>query len=111
MELQIDHNEPFPVARVSGELGALDAGRFIDTLFDYVSGQGKKLAIELSELQSIDSSGLSALISLVTRARLGGGEVVLVAPTSFVSGVFSTARLDTWFDLCPTLDEAEQRLA
>ena len=27
MELQIDRNEPFPVARVSGELGALDAGR------------------------------------------------------------------------------------
>ena len=111
MELQVDRNGPFPVARLSGELTSQDARTLSDSLYDFVAGRGAKLAIDLSALESIDSSGLSALISLVTRARLGGGQVVLVAPTSFVSGVFNVTRLDTWFDISPDLAVAARQLA
>lgn len=111
MELQIEQGEPFPIARMAGELGTMDADQLTEALHELVSGPEAKLAIELSALQSISSSGLSALVNLVTRARLGGGEVVLIAPTSFVTGVLNVTRLDKWFNVCQNLDEARQRLA
>jgi len=94
------------LARLAGSLGAADAPELTETLAEHALGEGARLAIDLSALTALDSSGLSALIHIVTRARMTGGRVVLIAPSTFVSGVLTVTRLDTWFDLCDTLDEA-----
>ena len=111
MDLQVDDSGSFVVARATGELHALEADYFVESLHDHVCGEDARVAIDLSELQSIDSSGLAALINLVTRARVAEGQVVLVAPPPFVAGIFNVTRLDTWFDICDTVEEARQRLA
>ncbi|MBU0717942.1 MAG: STAS domain-containing protein [Planctomycetes bacterium] len=110
MDLRIDSSGSFPLAIVSGELTDTDAGELTEALHDLVAGERAKLAIDLAGLQSLNSSGLSALIGLVTRARLGDGQVILIAPTPFVAGVLSATRLDTWFDICATLDDATRLL-
>jgi anti-anti-sigma factor len=111
VNIQIDNTGPFAVAQVTGECDVQEAERLTETLREFVSGDGAALAIDLSKLMSIDSSGLSALIDLVTRARLSRGRVVLVSPSPFISGIFDVTRLDTWFDICDSLDEARKRLA
>ena len=58
----------------------------------------------------IDSSGLAALISVVTHARLSRARVVLLAPSPFVAGVFGVTNLDRWFEICADLDEAARLL-
>ena len=63
------------------------------------------LAVELSGLESIDSSNLSVLINLATRARLAGASVVLVAPSPFVRGILEVTRLITWFDVCDSVED------
>ena len=103
MRIEIDDNGPFTIARVIGELDAAEGERFTETLHEHASGEGAKLAVDLSGLQSIDSQGLSAMINLVTRSRLGQGRVVLVAPNAMVRGVLRVTRLDTWFEICETL--------
>ena len=55
----------------------------------------------------IDSSGLSSLISLVTRARLTKGRVVLVSPSPFVAGIFRMTHLDHWYDTAAAIFVAE----
>ncbi len=111
MDLQITDTGPFRVAHLAGELSASDAEEMIETLADSAFEPGARLAIDLSELQSLDSSGLSALIHLVTRSRMNRGRVILVAPAAFVKSIFSVTRLDAWFDLCDTLEEAGRQLA
>ncbi len=111
LNLQIDTNDRFIVAKVQGELGASESEEFTEALHEHAAGQGAKLAIDLTEAESIDSTGLSALISLVTRARLSEGHVVLVAPSPLVSGVLNVTRLDQWFDICDSLEAADQRFA
>jgi len=110
MDIQIDRGGAITVARVSGELIGEDVERFTEELTELVSGEGSALAVELSELELVDSNGLAALMNLVTRARLSEGNVVLVSPSAFVAGIFSVTRLDTWFDICNTLDEAKRKL-
>lgn len=98
------------VARLTGSLRAADAPELTDTLIDHAVGAQARLAIELSNLAALDSSGLGALIQLVTRARMTGGRVVLVSPSTFVSGVFEVTHLNSWFEICTTLDEAALKL-
>ncbi len=110
-EIQTDNKNVFTVVRLSGELTELDVDRLTETLADVAYGELARVAVDLSGLKTIDSSGLSALITVVTRARLTQGRVVLVAPSPFVSGVLGVTRLDKWFDMCDTMADAEQKLA
>ena len=109
LNLEIDTSGPFIVAGVSGELGSSEVESFTNQLHEYAAGEGARLAVDLHEVTFIDSSGLSALINLVTRARMTQGRVILVAPTPFVGGVLNVTRLDTWFEICDSLKEAGER--
>ena len=111
MELTIDTAGPFAVARVRGSLGTGDEAEFTERLHPLAANPQAKLAIVLSELASIDSSGLGSLIGLVTRARMREGRVILVEPTAFVRGVMEVTQLDQWFEVCDDLNEAARRFA
>ena len=110
MNIHIDNEDSLTMAKISGEIGVDGARQLTDELRDLACGDGATLAVDLSELQAIDSSGLSALIDLVARSRLSGGRVILASPSSFVRGVLEVTRLDGWFDICDNLAQARQRL-
>ena len=56
-------------------------------------------------------AGFSALVDLATRARLSNGKVILAKPSKFVAGIFETTRLNTWFDMSASVEEATQQLS
>lgn len=111
MELTIDKTGPFPVACLSGEWRATSGDDFQGQLHSLVAEAGAKLAIDVSGLTMIDSSGLGTLISVVTHARLAQARVVVVNPSAFVRGVFEVTNLDQWFELCESLEAAAALLA
>ncbi len=110
VDIQIDNSKSFAVATGTGELSGATADDFTHALGEFASGQGVALVIELSGVDSIDSSGLGALIHLVTRSRLTHARVVLVAPSAFVRGVLGVTYLDHWFEICDSVHEAGKRL-
>lgn len=110
MKLTIDKSGAFPVATMVGEWRATDGDDFCDELHPLAAQAGAKLAIDLSGLEMVDSSGLSTLISVVTHARLCNARVVLVAPSGFVAGVLEVTNLDSWFEVCEDLDHAARLL-
>ncbi len=108
--ISVERDGSVPVARVSGELNGSCQEEFLNTIVEFVSASKAKLVLDLAGLKTVDSSGLSALINLVTRARLGGGNVALVSPSAFVHGVMHATRLDTWFDIFESVELARQTL-
>lgn len=110
-EINVISEKPFIKVEVSGDLQADGTDDFTDTLFEHVAEPNAKVILDLHQLESIDSSGLNAMIQVVTRARLGHGRVILVNPQPLVAGVFDVTRLNTWFEICDTLDEAAARLS
>lgn len=98
------------VASLRGELTASESEGFVEELHDHVDREKPRVAIDLSEVTLIDSTGLSLLMTLVSRARLANGAVVLVSPTSFVKSIFSVTKLDTWFDMADSMEEAKEKL-
>jgi anti-sigma B factor antagonist len=105
MEVQIDKSGPVPIAVLRGEIRSDDGETFLEELHPLVAEPDSRLAIDLSGVDFIDSSGLTFLINVVTRARLAKGRAVLVGPTPFVSGVFEVTNLNQWFEILQTLDD------
>jgi anti-sigma B factor antagonist len=110
MDLRIDRSGPYPTAWLTGEIRAEDSDRFVQELHPLVAEAGAKVAVDLSGVIWLDSTGLTALINVVTRARLSGARAILVGPTQFVAGVFEVTNLASWFEIVPDHDEAARLL-
>jgi anti-anti-sigma factor len=57
------------------------------------------IVLDLSEVESIDAAGLSALVSLHHRSRNRGIQLKLVNPSRFVIDVFNRTKLSLVFDI------------
>jgi anti-sigma B factor antagonist len=110
IDIRVERNGPLTIAHLSGELTTLESKDIAGSLSDFAAGANARLLINLAGVRMIDSEGLSSLITLVNRARLSGGRVVLAAPSPFVANVFHVTRLDTWFDIEADVTSAEQKL-
>lgn len=110
LEINVQQDEPATIVTLLGDLMGEDADRLAEKLAELASEPRARLAIDLEKTELIDSSGLGRLMECVTRSRMRGGHVVLVAPTPFVRGVLSVTKLDHWFEICDTVDDARQRL-
>jgi anti-sigma B factor antagonist len=103
-----DHDQ-VTVLRLSGSLNALSAPEIkaqIDTL---VAERRLAVAVELSGLELIDSSGVGAIVSLFKRLRMIGGDVKIAGLKGQPKEIFRILRLEKAFDILPTIDEAVSR--
>jgi anti-sigma B factor antagonist len=69
-----------------------------------------RIALDLSDVEFIDSSGLSALVSAL-RQMHDGGELVLSGPRSTVLSMFKLTRLDRVFRIFANQADALAALA
>ena len=112
MDISIDTSGPFAVVRPRGDLTLEAAEQLSDELDNpELSAPRTKVAVVLNEVTAIDSAGLGALISLVTRSRLREGRVIIVGPNKFVRGVMEVTQLDHWFEICDELEQAAASFA
>lgn len=90
----------------------LDASRsyeFKDEIKDLLDEtKHYNLAIDLSDVQFIDSSGLGCLIAALRLAHQGNGEVRLCGMCKQVKSVFDLVSLNKLFQSYTTTDEAVQ---
>jgi anti-sigma B factor antagonist len=76
-----------------------------------LSDAGKtRVAVDLSRLTLIDSTGVGVLISLFKRIRAQGGTVHFAGLTGQPKEIFRLLRLDRSLDLHPKLDDALAKL-
>ena len=69
-----------------------------------------RLALYLSAVEFIDSSGLSAMVSALRQLH-GDGDLVLIAPRNTVLSMFKLTRLDRVFRIFPDQMQALAALA
>lgn len=111
MEIDIKRNEDgLVVVSLVGELSSHAEDSIREQLHPLISERDAKVILDLSSVKTVDSSGLSHLISLVTHARMTNSQVVLSGPTSFVRGVLEVTQLDRWFELADSVEAAHQLL-
>jgi anti-sigma B factor antagonist len=89
--------------RLDTNISGLVKGEF--TLLLKVEGTNK-LIVDLSEVETCDSSGLSAILVANRIMHSIGGQIRLAAPSDKVYSLMKITRLDRVLHICETVNEA-----
>jgi anti-sigma B factor antagonist len=85
--------------RIEGTLDAVTAGEIRPMIDQIVSERRSQVAVELSGLELIDSSGVAAIVSLYKRVRAARGPVAVVGARDQPLAIFKLLRMDRVFAL------------
>lgn len=99
------------VVSLAGTLDAWSEPEARAELREILDGGRNRLVLDLSALKRIDSSGLSALLSVLKAARGAGGDVLLLRPSAAVVSVLRLTRLDQILEAFDDEPAALSRLA
>ena len=91
---------------VVGEIHVSTAPRFSEELGRTIESGSPTIVLDLSDVDFIDSTGLSVLLNGLRRVTRQRGRMVLVATNPTVLRLFEITRLDSTFDIRATRAEA-----
>ncbi|KMY68111.1 hypothetical protein AAU61_06985 [Desulfocarbo indianensis] len=91
-------------------LDASVAGAFKNFMVDVLNQGHQRVVLNLEDVQFIDSSGLSAIVSALKSFSLAGGEMVVCGINKNVAALFKLTRLDHIFQVFTNKNEACQML-
>src|SRR5580765_227060 len=97
------------VVAIAGALDLATMPRLRDRLVRVISERpGETVVLDLDGLTTIDDAGLGALVGALRRARVHGGDVVLVCNGAELLELFALTRLDRAFAIHPDLTAARR---
>lgn len=106
MGLQLSESEGIVVAQVSGTLDVEYAPEVRDQVLAAVSGAAPRVVVDLSGVERVFSSGLSALLTIHKDIMARGGAVVFCGARPFFREVLAITMLDRVFSLAPDREAA-----
>jgi len=96
----------YTVLEVGGEVDVYTAPRLRERLIEVIDGGGRRVIVDLSRVDFLDSTGLGVLVGALKRLRAAGGTFRLVCGKESLLKIFRITALDQVFPLHPTVDEA-----
>lgn len=108
MDVSVSVDRTAAVVRVRGEVDLRSSPELREKLLDLLNRPLKRVIIDLAQVSYIDSSGVGTLVELKRRLDRSDGRVVLVALQPRVRSVFEITRLDHFFAIVNTIDEAHK---
>ena len=106
MQWTVERKDQIAICRVSGDLDAGSANELVADLDREIDGGSNRLVLDLGRVAYIDSSGLGALVKVLKKTRLVGGDVRLAELEPEVRKVLELTRLDKIFEISRTTEDA-----
>ncbi len=86
----------------------LENQKLVETIAGLIEEGKKHYILDFSHLPFMNSNGLSFLISILTRVRSAGGELVLAHISDKIQQMLLMTRLQQMFNLADNVDAAMQ---
>lgn len=97
--------------RLQGDLiGSLEAQRLLDLVNQHIDDTIILGAVDLSDVRFINSSGIGILVSLLTKFRNKGGEMILINPSEHIRKLLIITKLNAIFTIAEDDKFAEKLL-
>ncbi|UOQ65091.1 STAS domain-containing protein [Hymenobacter volaticus] len=97
--------------RLSGDLiGSPDTQQLLQSVDQHLGDELRHCAVNLSEVRYINSTGIGVLVSLLTKFRSRGGELVLVNPADHPRKMLALTKLNAIFSIADDDSAAAQQL-
>jgi anti-sigma B factor antagonist len=91
-------------------MGGPDASLLHDRLHELIERNKKKVVIDLSHVDWMNSTGLGILISSYTTLLNNNGQLRLANVTDKIQSLLTITKLVTVFETCDSVDEAVRAL-
>ena len=96
---------------LSGDLiGSPDTQQLLHSVDGYLGETVTNCAVDLSAVRYINSTGLGILVSLLTKFRSRGGELVLINPADHPRKMLALTKLNNIFTVAADEATARQQL-
>ena len=95
---------------VRGEIHVSTAPEFSERLNDAIANGATGVVIDMTEVEFIDSTGLSVLLNALRRVTRNQGALALAVANPTVLRLFEITRLDSTFDIAGSRDDAVARV-
>jgi anti-anti-sigma factor len=110
MDCKIEEREGVAIIVPNGDLDIEHAESFQKHLDNLLGAGTRYFVIDLGEVAFVDSTGLSTLVRLYKRVRIGEGDVRLARVSPEVQKLFDLTRLSRVFDIYPTAAAAAESI-
>ena len=111
MNYHHEHTNGISSFSLEGNLMSDDDREAIKQAFeeDLDNGQSRFI-IDMSQLRHMNSTGIGVFITLYTKVRSRGGEMVIVNPTENIRNLLHITKLDAIFTILPDRNQARLHL-
>ena len=106
MDCVIEEREGITIVAPRGDLDLEHTPDFQSQLDALLRSGSQFFVIDLAGVPFVDSTGLSSLVRLYKRVRIGEGDVRLAQVSPDVYKILDLTRLSRVFDIFPTVAEA-----
>lgn len=91
-------------------IGENNGAELVEVVKDAIDKHVLLCALYISDVRYINSSGIGVLITILTKFRNKGGEVILVNPSEHVKKLLIITKLNAIFIIADTEEEAISKL-
>ena len=110
MRIKIEKQNNIMVLVLDGDMmGGPDATLLSEKIHELIDAGQKRIVIDMSKVDRMNSSGLGILIGGLTTVRANGGEMRLTHMTSKVKELITITKLNSVFDNCRSLGNSGVR--
>ncbi len=96
---------------LQGDLIGENSGiEMMDIVNDKINAGIRLCTIDLSQVRYMNSSGIGVLITMLTKFRNKGGEVVLINPSEQIRKLLLITKLNSIFTIVDSADKAKEHL-
>lgn len=103
---QVRQEQQTLVVTLAGDVDLHRTPELQQELVRVVEKHPRRIVLDLSGVQYMDSSGVASLVKLLSSTRRQNIDLKLCGLLPRVRSIFEITRLDTVFDICPTVKEA-----
>ena len=107
MEIKVQKNDDdIFLIELSGSLDLYSSNQLKDTFIKLIESRIERIIISLKDVDTINSSGIGALIFISSTTRKFNCPLVLILPDGPILRVLEAARLKHYFKIVPSMKEA-----
>ena len=96
----------FTIVTVTGEVDLYSSPRMREAILGGMTRKSPRVIVDLAGVTYMDSSGIATLVEVLQLTRKHAGRLVLAGLSPRVREVFELARLESVFELSPSLRDA-----
>lgn len=105
-----EHNAFYTFLLKGDLIDRLKADSLMNEIETLLAEGNTKLILDVVDLKYMNSSGLNVLISILTKVRKAGGELVIVNVSKKVNDLLVLTKLNTIFIIADDRSDAEEKL-